>query len=143
MTKLLQQLIEDLKEEKYLKPKYKIKDLYVGEIVKCKDRKHIYLGVWDNYYEPCKDFAIFYKVKEKTYVHIKSGQKLTLLDEAIVGDYCIRDIKPFLETYPDKIRELGYTEKTKLSKCFIDELETAQNIEWAHGPIPNHKLFGA
>ena len=53
MTKLLQQLIEDYKEEKYLKPKYKIEDLYVGSIVKCKDRKHIYIGVWDNYYERC------------------------------------------------------------------------------------------
>ena len=41
------------------------------------------------------------------------------------------------------MREHGETEKTKYSKKFLDELETAINMEWANGPVPMHNLFGA
>ena len=143
MDKLFAKLIEKHKEKEYDKPKYPIKKLYVGSIVKCEGRKFVGFGIWNNYYNRCKDFAIFYKINDKDYVHIKSGQKLKILDEAIVGDYCVKGPKSYFETYVAQIREDGQTQNTKLSKKYLDELETAQNMEWAYGPILMHNLFGA
>ena len=143
MTKLFTQIIERHKEKQYDKPKYSIKKLYVGAIVKLTNREHIGFGIWNDYFVRCKDFAIFYKVDDNEYVHIKSGQKLTLLDRAIVGDYCIKKPFVFAEQYVVQMREDGYTKNTKLSKKYIEELETAQNMEWAHGPVLMHNLFGA
>ena len=143
MTKLFSKLIAKHKEKEYNKPNYPIRKLYVGAIVKLVNRKPVGFGIYDNYYDRVKDFAIFYKVKDYEYIHIKSGQKLTIIDRAIVGDYCIAGAQSFVETYPAQMREVGDTEKTKYSQSFIDQLETAQNIELAHGPIQDHKIFGA
>ena len=148
MAKLFAQLIEKHKEKEYDKPKYPIKKLYVGAIVKLTKKEPYWFGVfgfggYQHHSDRCKDFAIFYKVNDNEFIHIKSGQKLSILDRAIVGDYCVKGPKPYFETYVDKIREDGYTKNTKLSKKYIDELETAQNMEWAQGPVPMHNLFGA
>lgn len=148
MTYLLQRLRERHEEKEYEKPKYAIKKLYVGAIVKLTKKEPYWFGVfgfggYQHYFGRCKDFAIFYKVNDNEYIHIKSGKKLTILDRAIVGDYCIKKPLSFFETYVAQLREDGYTNKTKLSKKYIDELETAQNLEWAQGPIPMHNLFGA
>ena len=143
MNKMFQQLIKGHQEKKYNKPKYKIENLYVGSIVKLTKRDYISFGVWENYYDRCKDYAIFYSLDGYDFIHIKSGQKLTVLDYAIVGDYAVKKPISFYETHVAQLREFGDTEKTKLSKKFLDELETAQNQEWAKGPIPEHKLFGA
>ena len=143
MAKLFAQLIEKHKEKEYEKPKYPIRKLYVGAIVKLTKREHVGFGTWYDYFNRCKDFAIFYKVNDNEYVHIKSGQKLSVMDRAIVGDYCLKKPFSFAEQYAVQMREDGYTKNTKLSKKYIDELETAQNMEWAHGPIPMHNLFGA
>ncbi len=143
MSTLIQRLVKYLNEEQYLRPRYKIKDLYVGSIAKLTNREYLYFGVWDDSYNIIKKYAIFYKQKDGTYVHIKSGQKLVELQRAIVGDYCVEDPKSYYKTYISTLRELGETENTKLSKSYIDELETAQNMEWVHGPIPNHILFGS
>ncbi|MFQ6752481.1 MAG: hypothetical protein ACLRFL_02845 [Clostridia bacterium] len=143
MTKLFSKLIEKHKEKEYNKPKYPIKKLYIGAIGKITKREYVGLLMFDNHYERVKDFAIFYKLNEYDYIHIKSGQKLTIIDRATIGDYCIVGLKSFAKAYPIQMREAGDTEKTKYSKAFIDQLETAQNIEWAHGPIKEHNLFGA
>ena len=120
----------------------------MGAIVELTKKEPYWFGVfgfggYSNHFKRCKDFAIFYKVNDKEFVHIKSGQKLTLLDMAIVGDYCIKKPFAFAEQYVVQMREDGYTKNTKLSKKYLDELETAQNVEWAQGPIPMHNLFGA
>ena len=143
MSNLFTQIIEKYKEKEYDKPRYLIKKLYIGSIVKCKDRHHIGFGFWNNYYNRVKDFAVFYKINDKEYVHIKSGQKLRILDEAIVGDYCIKSVKYYSEIYVVQMREDGHTKNTRLSKKFLEELETAQNMELAQGPVPMHNLFGA
>ena len=143
MTKLFSKLIEKHKEKQYDKPKYLIKKLYIGAIGKITKREYVGLLMFDNHYERVKDFAIFYKLNDYDYIHIKSGQKLTVIDRAIIGDYCILDPMRFEETYPTQMRKLGYTMSTKFSKHEIEGLETAQNIEWAHGPIKPHEIFGA
>lgn len=148
MAKLFTQLMEKHNEKKYDKPKYPIKKLYVGAIVKLTKKEPYWsvvfgFGGYQHHFERCKDFAIFYKVNDNEYVHIKSGQKLSIIDRAIVGDYCVKGPKSYFETYVAQIREEGQTKNTKLSKCYIDGLETAQNEEWANGPIPMHNLFGA
>jgi len=148
MANMIQRLFERHKEKQYDKPKYTIKKLYVGSIVKLTKKEPYWFGIfgfggYQHYFERCKDFAIFYKVNGNEYIHIKSGQKLTLPERAIVGDYCIKKPFSFAEQYVVQMREDGYTNNTKLSKKYIDELETAQNVEWAKGPIPMHNLFGA
>ena len=137
MARLLSKIMD-----KYEKT-YSIKKLYVGSIVKCKNRVHIGFGFWNNYYTRVKDFAVFCKVNDKEYIHVKSGQKLKILDEAIVGDYCIKSVKPYCEIYAVQMREYGHTMHTRLPKKFLEELETAQNMELVNGPVPMHNLFGA
>ena len=143
MAKLFTKLIERHKSKQYNKPKYPIKKLYVGNIVRLKRRVFVQIGVHDNYYKRVKDFAIFYKVNDDEFIHIKSGQKLTVIDRAIVGDYCVERTRPYFEEYVAYIREVGQTKNTKMSKHFLDLLETAENVELVGGPIPKHELFGA
>ena len=146
MANLLQRLRERHEQKEYDKPKYSIKRLYVGEISKLKRKEPYFVfgfGGYEYHTKSIKAFGIFYKIGENKYIHIKSGQKLTIPENAIVGDYCVRNAKSFFETYVAQIREDGYTKNTKLSKKYLDELETDQNVEWAEGPIPVHNLFGA
>lgn len=143
MGNLIQKTREKRKEKEYEKPKYPIIELYLSAIVKLTKREYELFGISNNFYKKCKDFAVFKKVGSDKFVHIKSGQILKTIDSAVVGDYCVLNPVSFMETYPIQIREAGYTRKTKLSKKYIEGLETAQNMEWAHGPIPMHNLFGA
>ena len=142
MATLITKITEKLKDIEYKKPKYKIKNLYIASIVKLSKREFVTFGVNDNYYKKVKDFALFYKVGYDKYIHIKSGQKLSVIDSAIVGDYCVVNERLFLEEFAAEIREAGFSEKTKFSKHAIDILESDANKDIVNGPIPKHKLFG-
>lgn len=127
--KFIQELIQKYKDYKYTKPRYRIKNLYIGKIVILNERKFIGLGVWDSLYNPVKEFAVFYKKDDYTYVHIKSGlllKKVTDID-AVIGNYAVTNIKPFKEIFTIGMRDLNQSENSKLSRSLIDTLETDAN----------------
>ena len=89
-----------------------------------------------------KPYAIFLKVSRDEFIHIKSGQKLKSLGYNVVGDYAVRNALPWQEAYVVQMREDGDTPNTKLSKKFIDMLETEFNIRIVEGKTKKQELFG-
>lgn len=138
----IKQVIENYKtkmqEHKDNKPVFPIKDLYIGQIVTLNKREC--LGSWPLMYKyyskPVKQIAIFYHIKDNIYVHLKSGQVLTTLNNAIVGDYAIKNIKPWISLYAPTMRECGHNLNTKFPKAFLLKLETDLNKTYA----PNQEI---
>jgi hypothetical protein len=132
--RIIGNLIEKYNELTYSKPRYKLKDLYVGEIILINSRKFVGGLQWHTQFTRIKKFAIFYKKNDYTYVHIKSREKLPI-DTAIhlvdEGDYAIQLISPFrvgrhLAFLKDIIKD-----DTKLSREDIEKLETEINRQLA------------
>ncbi len=142
-SRLMQKLTDKINNYNYTRPKYRLDELYIGQIVLLKKRKYFNLLTWDSYYTEIKKFAIFTDVHKDMYKHIKSGQKIESLDSiyAIEGDYAINNIHQFTHAFAIKIRTNNWKASTKLSQKQIEELETQINQEL----YPNQKensLFG-
>lgn len=137
--KIIQKLIENKKIKEYNKPKYKIEDLYVGEIVFITDEKLVTFEAISYTYRPIKKFAIFLKADDylvsHSYIH-PSNQKLTTIGLANVNDYAIKDLRPFKDAFIWSIHEGKIP--TKISKSFIVELETGLNQKLAPNQKENH-----
>ena len=126
---LIQKLIDRYNNDQYYQPKYTIKDLYCGKI-----EYYITKQISDlettfvKSDKPFKDFAIFYKNKDSGYTHIKSN--IFLYDEndsSKISGYFVSNIKPFEQVYGEGLKLLGLTKKSKISKAFIEYLETKGN----------------
>ena len=139
---IFQKAIQRHNEKQYKKPKYPIKKLYIGQIVQNTNREFVGFGIWDDYSKMIKPYAIFLKVSRDEFIHIKSGQKLKSLGYNVVGDYAVRNALPWQEAYIVQMREDGDTPNTKLSKNFIDMLETEFNIKIVEGKTKKQDLFG-
>ena len=132
MANLIKRLQAKIDEHKYSKPRWKIQDLCVGEIVLFEQKKYNCDGLTrKNHYIPIKSFAIFLKPSERDeyYLHFKSAQGLKDIKFAIVGDYAIRNIRPYSKEFAFEMQENKQTEKSKVSEKFINELETKINTE--------------
>ena len=112
-------------ETEYIKPIYKIENLYVGEIVFLQERKFEGFGIWTTHSNFIKRFAIFTKDNYNTYTHIQSGQKLKDVTsiEAFIGDYAVHIVAPFKQEFATVMRECLHTANHKFSKNEIIEIE--------------------
>lgn len=145
--KLIQKMIQKHNERQNNKPRYKIEDLYCGQIVHFLDKEYVgqsfpyrnlfeyVLGRTNRYtYVTIKEFAIFTKKDTygpDTYIHLKSGQALQKMRHSIKGDYAIEKPVLFKEIFPLEMRKYGLTEKSKFSKAEICELEDELNKEYS------------
>lgn len=136
---IIKKLIEKKKIKEYNKPKYDIKDLYIGEIVFIIAEKWVTFETTSYTYRPIKKFAIFLKADDylvsNSYLH-PSNQKLTTIGLANVNDYAIKDLRPFKDAFILPIREGKIP--PKVSKAFIVELETGLNQKLAPNQKENH-----
>ena len=139
---IIQNIIEKNNKRKYERPRHAIKNLYVGQIVHNTHREFVGFGIWDDYSEIVKPYAVFLKLNDYEFIHVKSGQKLKLIGYNDVGDYAVRNPKPWQELYVVEMREDGDIQNTKLSKSFIDELEKEANIKMVDGKTKKQELFG-
>ena len=131
-TNFIQQLIAHNQFRKEQNSKYKIEDLYIGQIISFDKNKYSDAIKQRLYYKEIKAFAIFYKKDENSYVHIKSGHELISWDSAnIEGDYSIRHLIPFGNFYAIASQSSNVDEKTKLTKSYIEKLETDANKKFA------------
>jgi len=112
-------------------PIYKIKDLFVGEIV-----------LLDNHsFKRIKKFAIFKRRHNGSFVHIKSNKTFKPIEEAVEGDYAINEIMNFIYMFIISIKKTNQKPKSAVSKQFIIELENRINSRLAsHLTIDD--LFG-
>ena len=136
---IINKMIENFNEKQSLKQRYKIGNLYVGEIVLVKSRENVSLTKWYTRYLPIKKIAVFYKKDDHAYIHIKSGRQLYCEDDfryAPVGYYAIRGITPFNKHFSSDMKQNCWTNKTKLSKHNIENIETESNIQLA----PNQNI---
>ena len=136
---IIHKMIENFNTKQSLKPRYKIGNLYVGEIVLVKSREMVSLTKWYTRYLPIKKIAIFYKKDDHSYIHIKSGQQLYCEDDfryAPVGCYAIQGITPFKKHFSTEMNENEWTDKTKISKCVVEVFERETNKKLA----PNQKI---
>lgn len=120
------------------KPKFKLGDLYVGEIVLYTAREDIGFGTRYDHYNIVKNFAIFTETGYKKYCHIKSGQTLYEMGcyKSIVGDYAVHNVRKFEKALCIYMRKNKFTSSTKVSKIFIEENETKIN----HGLSPDQEI---
>ena len=141
-SRLIDSLIKKHKQYQNDKPKYKIKDLYVGKIVLQTRRDFTGVLRWTTYYSDIKQFGIFYKKNDSTYIHIKSGQRLKSINDyySIVGDYAIENLQSFEEKFVCAMRQNNLNQNSKLSKNFVSEIETEVNQQI--NPYQQETLFG-
>lgn len=132
---MLKKLYEQLKQKKVdkqnNKPRFKLGDLYVGEIVLYTDREDIGFGTRYDHYNIVKKFAIFTETGYKKYCHIKSGQTLYEMGcyKSIVGDYAVHNVRKFEKALCIYMRKNKFTSSTKVSRVFIEENEDKINNE--------------
>ena len=142
--KIIKQMIERYHDKQYRKPKYKLKDLYVAKIILLHKREYINIMEWYSYSQTIKEFAIFYKLNDDIYVHIKSGKKIGISDDLIrveEGDPALKNVVPFVTYFAEGLIEMGLTKDSKLSKGEIEYIETEANKKLAPEQQPT-KLFG-
>jgi len=48
---------------------------------------------------------------------------------AVIGDYAVNNIKPFIEVFPLYLRKNNLAPSTKVSRTFIEESEEKMNHE--------------
>lgn len=130
--KLLDRFKKKPKEETF-----KIKDLYVGEIVFLVDKKFIRRSI-DYEYQTVKKGVFLTEIGYGKYSHIKSGQKLIEMNtlDSKVGDYAVFDLKKFEDQHPIYMRKANLTPEDKFTKSFICEIEDTYQKKYA----PNHKV---
>jgi len=125
------------KHEKYInKPRYTIKDLYLGEICILNKREHhgdIVFGTTSSYGYLKKKFAICYGGSKygEDFLHIKSNQIIKAPLYAEYGDYAIFNLRTFKASFPLGLRKLNLTENDKLSIKEITDLEDVLNEKYA------------
>ena len=125
--KLLQEIMEKHKQREYNKPKYKIEDLYVGDIVLLEDFDFKDMITTRYYFKPIKEYAIFKWEKHNKYTHIKSGQGLHLITKAELNDYAINNIVPLNSAFVRVLREHHIAPGSKISLALINRLEDELN----------------
>ena len=124
-TKFIKRMLENRNKKELNKPKYKISDLYIGQLVLLKDATFVNNDIISNQCDIIKEFAIFY-YDGIEYTHISSNaQHLKELNPLLVpfGELAVHNLKP-LKTY---VINLGYSADEKVSKRFINELENNLN----------------
>lgn len=129
---LIQRLIDRYDEYQYNRPKYRIKDLYCGKIDGYIGKDILYNGIYGTEYvrrkKPIQDFAIFYKDANGHLIHIKPYEYIKSEDEASkVSGYFASALVPFVKVYGAGLPFLDLTKNSKISKAFIDYLETVGN----------------
>ena len=122
---IIQYLIGHYNEYKYTKPKFRVGDLFVCEIVLMGNRNNNTLN--SKGYLMIKPFAVIAKDKSGEYFHLKSGLGLEEENSCKIGDYVALNIKPFNQHFEKELAEENYTDNTKLSAYFIDTLEMSAN----------------
>ena len=140
---MIKQLIEKHKQEHIEKsnnkPKYKLKDLYIGEIVLYKYRKDVRLGVIDYHYDMVKKFAILKQVGYQKYLHIKSNQELYVMGSyyCAVNDYAVHRVRKFTDVSRIYMRINNLSLSTKVSLNFIKDYENEMNNLLAPDEVVN------
>jgi len=128
--KIKKEQTQQLKQEKeYLKPRYILKNLYIGEIVKLTRQEHLSLSIHNYNYVPVKSFAIFYKCGDDSYLHIKSNQMVKSITYATEGEYALDCVMSFYKRFAEPLRQRHYRPHSKISKKVIDKLETEVNLK--------------
>ena len=128
-------IIQKYRQHKDNRPKYKIEDLYIGEIIYIIDSQFVIgSSLLDSgtkhTYKIIKDFAIFEKDDNDNYIHILSGKSLLLSIRADKDEYAINysSIKNFGKLMQSYMIKKHLTDSSKLSINKIKEIEKEVNI---------------
>ena len=131
-SNIIQELINKYQTSKKENEKYKIQDLYIGQIVTYDKNPSLNYIQQRLSFKEIKPLAIFYKIDENTYIHIQTGQELMSWDSVdIKGDYSIRHIVSFSNFYAIARKSFALNEKSKLTKKEIKNLEYYTNRKFA------------
>ncbi|MBO5954764.1 MAG: hypothetical protein J6Q13_02200 [Clostridia bacterium] len=126
---MFKKLIEKYKKKKVLKyintPRFRIEDLYVGEICLKKGCRHKGNDITTHTYKTVKPKAILIGETSIHYVHIKSNQELKDLSYAHIEDYAVTDVVPFSNTFAKWMRIKGLSLMSELSIKQVLQLEDA------------------
>lgn len=136
--RLIERMIQKHEERKLNKPRYKIEDLYVGEIIFIANKK-FEMGscFWASGYrfkfKHIKPFAIFkHTCWDSDYLHIVSNHKLqqrgleTEIGEYVINDDSLKKFDKFMQRY---MIANNLKKTSKLSINDIKELEDYVNQE--------------
>ena len=126
---MFKKLIEKIKKKKVLKyintPRFKIEDLYVGEICLKIGSKYEGNDITTHTYKTIKTNAILLGETSIHFVHIKSNQPLKDLSYAHSQDYAVTKIVPFSSPFAKWMRLKHLQLNDQLSIKQVLQLEDA------------------
>lgn len=144
MVKLFEKILQKHQAKQNNKSVYKIKDLYVGEIVFFKTSVIDIPFVSDIiHYDVIKKFAIFYKnpKNDDEYIHIKTNQVLKSIHKADIHTSAIVNLTTFSEHFKVGLSKTNLSTEAKLSKTHIEFMETEVNKKLSPNKKPTD-LYG-
>ena len=126
---MFKKLIEKYKKKKVLKylntPRFRINDLYVGEICCKKGTRHEANDISTHYYKTIKPQVILLGETSIHFTHIKSNQHLKDLSYAHVEDYAVTNVVAFSKPFAKWMRLKNLDLEDELSIKQILQLEDA------------------
>ena len=135
--RLIERMAQRREQKRLNKPRYKIEDLHVGEIIYITNKKFemgscLLTSGYRFKFKHIKPFAIFkHTCWDSDYLHIVSNHKLQPLDlcETEIGEYVVNDdsLKKFDKYMQRYMIENNLKSKSKLSINDIKELEDYVN----------------